>query len=280
MTLTERPDAGRLIGMSLAAGLELEPGAAHLADLGFEAMEVYYRQIGPRIIQVRTGEVHAAAAGDVIRAAGLAVSTLNVTGNPMFQPFGDSDERRATVDDLAGHLRWAAAMGSPRVLIWDGIVEDPADAPNATPLLVDCIARAFERSGLNEPPEVSIELHPFTYALEQGRLEELAAALHELPRAGICLDFCHFAVALGKDFVNRLDGAVLDAVNHIHYSDSDCATSELHFPPGAGVLDLDAIGDRLANRGLAAAWDLFSWPGPDRAMRELSGAYRAFVNRL
>ena len=128
------------------------------------------------------------------------------------------------------------------------------------------------------PPPVSCELHPFTFALKHRRLPQLAAALRSVG-AGICFDFCHFGVALGRDLVDHLDDDVVDAIDHVHYSDTDTKTSELHFPPGEGVLDLDAIGARLAGKPIAASWDLFGWPGPRHAVRSRMGVYRAFVER-
>jgi sugar phosphate isomerase/epimerase len=98
--------------------------------------------------------------------------------------------------------------------------------------------------------------------------------------AGICLDFCHFGVAWGQDFLSQVDGDMLEAVNHIHYSDTDCRTRELHFPPGRGVLDLAALTDVLAGRRLSAAWDLFSWPTPIQAITDSFDTYRRFVAQV
>ena len=61
--------------------------------------------------------------------------------------------------------------------------------------------------------------------------------------------------------------------------DTDTTTSELHFPPGDGVLDLDAIGARLAGKPIALSWDLFGWPGVRHAVRSRFDTYSAFVRR-
>jgi sugar phosphate isomerase/epimerase len=167
-------------------------------------------------------------------------------------------------------------MGSPRVLIWDGIAREPAVVDRAPTTLARVIGRALEDCRLPDPPDISIELHPFTFALEQRRLDDLAAALVPL-QAGICLDFCHFAVALGPGFIDEVSDRVLDTVNHIHYADSDATTSEFHIPPGLGVLDLKRITERLRGRGLSAAWDLFCWPGPERAIGTYMPAFAEFV---
>jgi sugar phosphate isomerase/epimerase len=269
-------DAGKLIGMSLIGEHEIERASAFVAELGFEAMEVFHGQIGPALVRVKLVEAHATWTGDVVRSAGLQVSTLNCAGHPAFDPHRGADSVRSSIEALAEQLRWAAAMGSPRVLIWDGIADDPDVRDKAAGTLAHVIDGAFAESGLADPPEVSVELHPFTFALRHDRLDELAAALAPL-RAGICLDFCHFAVALGPMFVDKLSANLLAAVNHIHYSDSDGTTSELHFPPGLGVLDFDRLDERLRGRGLSAAWDLFCWPGPERAVRTSMSRYAEFV---
>jgi sugar phosphate isomerase/epimerase len=274
------PDHAKLVGMSLVAGREdVETAAATVRELGFEAMEVHASQIGSGMPGVPTFEAHAAAAGDVVRRAGLIVSTLNVVADPSFDPFGGPDARERTVERLADHLRWAAAMGAPRVLIFEGRVADPADVPAACETLVRVISEAQRRSGLADPPTVSCELHPFTFALRHRALPQLGAALRSVG-AGICFDLCHFGVALGRDLVPWLDDDVVAAIDHVHYSDTDTLTSELHFPPGEGVLDLDAIGARLAGKPIAASWDLFGWPGARHAVRTYMPAYRAFVERL
>ena len=142
------------------------------------------------------------------------------------------------------------------------------------------IESAQRRSGLADPPPVSCELHPFTFALKHRAL----AAARVLPCApsgpASVFDFCHFGVALGRDIVSFLDDDVVAAIDHIHYSDTDTVTSELHFPPGEGVLDLDAIGARMAGKPIAASWDLFGWPGARHAVRTHMAEYRLFVERL
>jgi sugar phosphate isomerase/epimerase len=278
MTVAQ-PDHGKLIGMSLMAGRDdIETAAATVKSLGFDGMEVHAHQLGPGLPGVPVFEAHAAAAGEVLRRAGLIVSTLNVVGDITFDPFGGSDALARTIDGLAAHMRWAAAMGAPRVLIWEGRVERPDDVDAACATLAQVIDAAARRSGLATAPPVSCELHPFTFALKHRTLPQLARALRSVG-AGICFDFCHFGVALGRDLLDYIDDEVVDAIDHVHYSDTDTKTSELHFPPGEGVLDLDAIGTRLAGKRLALSWDLFGWPGPRHAARARMDVYQNFVQR-
>jgi sugar phosphate isomerase/epimerase len=273
------PDHGKLIGMSLIAGRDdIETAAATIKELGFEGMEVHAHQLGPGLPGVPVFEAHAAAVGELLRSAGLIVSTLNVVGDITFDPFGGPDALKTTIDGLAAHMRWAAAMGAPRVLIWEGRVAKREDVDGACRTLAQVIEAAMTRSRLQSPPPVSCELHPFTFALKHEVLPELASALTSVG-AGICFDFCHFGVALGRDLLHHLGDDVVGAINHIHYSDTDTKTSELHFPPGEGVLDLGAIGTRIAGTPIALSWDLFGWPGPRRVVRERMHVYRGFVER-
>ncbi len=273
------PDFGKLIGMSLMAGRDdIEEAAATVKELGFDGMEVHAHQLGAGLPGVPVFEAHAEAAGEVVRHAGLIVSTLNVVGDASFDPFGGSAALAATIDGLAAHMRWAAAMGAPRILIWEGRVEKRAEVGAACKTLAEAIEKAAQKSKLSDPPPVSCELHPFTFALKHRALPELAAALRSVG-AGICFDFCHFGVALGADIVRFLTDDVLAAIDHVHYSDTDAKTSELHFPPGEGVLDLDRIGARLAGKKIALSWDLFGWPGPRHAVRSRMSVYQSFVDR-
>jgi sugar phosphate isomerase/epimerase len=274
--MTRPPDAGLAIGATVPfARLDLESAAAELLAIGFEAVEVHSLQLGPGLPGVPVHERHAAAAGEGLRAAGLPATTLNAAGEPGFEPLGD---REAAVDALARTLRLGAALGAVRVLCWDGRVADPADAAAAPARLAGVVDDARRRAALPDPPAVSVELHPFTFALAHGLVAETAAALREVG-AGLCLDFCHFGVALGPAFADGLDDETLAAVNHVHLSDGDCVSSELHLPLGEGVLDVDGLAGLFAGREVALAWDLFSWPLPRAGLRAGFARYRGLVAR-
>jgi sugar phosphate isomerase/epimerase len=268
------PDSGLLIGMTIGFPRHgAEDAADLLAALGLEAIEVHLLQLGPGLAGAPVFEGHASALGEALRERGLVVSTLNGAGATGFEPHHDWD---GATDELARQLRLASALGSPRLLCWDGRLPSGSDVATASRRFADCIEAARERSGLTDPPVVSVELHPFTFALERHALSELAEELQRIG-AGICLDFCHFGVSLGPGFVSGLGAHVLAAVNHVHFADTDCATSELHFPPGKGILDLESIMSHLSALEVAVAWDLFGWPAPQAAIRESLTTYARFV---
>jgi sugar phosphate isomerase/epimerase len=272
-------DANKALGMTVVfAHLDIEQAVGELHKLGFAAAEIFVGHLGPREVSAPVLEAHAAATGDFVRSRGLTVSTLNcIVGE--FDPFTSPEALERTAAGISAHLRLAAAMGSPRILIWDGELDEAASLTQAPASLARAIEAGCARSGLAEPPAVAVELHPNTFALKHGRHDEVASALASVG-AGICLDFCHAAVALGPDFADSLSTSFLEAVSHVHFADSDCVSEQLHFPPGAGKVNLDAAERRLAGRGLAVGWDLFGWPAPRQAAAAGLGRYRAAVQRI
>lgn len=270
------PDVGALTGMTVIyAGLDLEQAVDELAEAGFEAAEVFVGHLGPRVVEAPVLEGHASAARAVVERAGMTVSTLNcIVG--YFDPFTSEETLEQTARGLAGHLRLGAAIGSPRVLIWDGELEESALVTSAPPRLARLIERGRELSGLSFPPAITVELHPNTFAFKYRRHDEVAAALLGVD-AGVCLDFCHAAVALGPRFAADLDEGFVRAVRHVHFADSDGVSEQLHFPPGEGHVDIDGTLALLKGRTLPCGWDLFGWPAPRHATAEGMARYRQAV---
>ncbi len=274
-----RNDVGIPIGMTACLPLQdLEEACDVLGDLGFEGAAVVFTQVGSRLIPAPVYEAHYAAVGDLIRQAGLTVSTLNaIEDTPNFDPFGPAEAKEHTSELLARHLQNAAAMGAPGILIWDGRVRSEDQVATASSTLVECIGRARDLAPKSTSAvQVSVELHPFTFALKYQLLEELALILPNVG-AGFCVDFCHFGVALGGDFLHVLTPPVMEATTEVHYSDTDCKTSEFHFPAGKGVLDLSALEKHFTGRSLPVGMDLFQWPAPRSGAQEAWPQFSGFV---
>jgi hypothetical protein len=256
---------------------DLETALDALLSAGdFQGVGLHISHLGPGADAVAVGERHAEAAGELVRRLGRIVSSLNVTGDRSFDPFSSPESFEAAAATVSYWLRLGAAMGAPRVMMWDGITDDAESAPRR---LADCISRGRELSGLEAPPPLTVELHPFTFALAHRRVGELAAALAETGDASFCWDFAHCAVALGRDFVRALPPDFLGSVGEVHYCDSDCTTSELHFPPGEGVLALDELDALVATHPVPLLWDLFSWPAPRDAVRRTMPRYLQALRR-
>jgi sugar phosphate isomerase/epimerase len=258
---------------------DLEEACDTLKGLGFEGISAVYTQVGSRLISAPVYEGHYAAAGDQFRDVGLLVSTLNVIEDPPnFDPFTSEDSKAYTAQRLSVHLKNAVAMGAPGILIWDGRVEGQDQADKAAQELVECISRARDLAGPSTSGvQISVELHPFTFGLKHRKLEDMAALLPDVG-AGFCMDFCHLGVGLGPDFIEALTPTVMDATTEVHYSDTDCKTSEFHYPAGRGVLDLAALEQHFRGRRLPVGLDLFQWPAPRRGAQMAWGQFTSFVH--
>jgi sugar phosphate isomerase/epimerase len=260
-------EPARRTGMTIALPwLGVEAAVRELARMGFDAAEIFLGQVRPGPLDLEPSEAQAAAVGELVRGLGVHVGFLNTIVDPAADPVGAPDE---AAHRLARDLRLADAMGAEGVLMWDGFVPEPDSRAiaSAAQSLASVVERGRRLSGLTSTTRVTVELHPFTWALRHRRVAELAEALAR-SGAGICVDYCHFAVALGRDFLDALEAGVLACVNHVHWSDSDCETSEVHFPPGRGVLDLDGIDRHLRGAAPSVAWDLFGWPAPLAALAQ------------
>lgn len=279
MDSTGAIDANKTIGMTVMfAGLDLEQALNELSIMGFDGVEVFVGHFGPRVVDAPVFEAHALAAGELVRSMDLYVSTLNcILGE--FDPFSSDDSFEDATVSLARNLRLARAMGSPRVLIWDGELSNIDRLSVAPVLLGRAIEKAREIAQLSNPPDIAVELHPNTFALKYRLHEEVAETLLDVG-AGVCLDFCHAAVALGADFATEISQAFIRSVSHIHFADSDCKSEQLHFPPGAGRADIDSAVRIFEGSGLGVAWDLFGWPAPRRAAASEMERYRAAVTSI
>jgi sugar phosphate isomerase/epimerase len=279
MRRTQQPelDSRRLIGMTAAfPRMDFEAAAGEVSAAGYGAIEVSGAHIGPGTVNVPGEPAHARAAGDHLRRQGLdpvALSAVDARFDPLRDP-------TAAVLALMDTLQLAHALGAPKVLVWDGIrgQESAVARADAPRVLAECIAAAQKQSGLPLPPAVAVELQPFTFALAEGMVEPTAQALRTVG-AGICLDVAHFAVAYGPRFARTLGSVVMESVTHVHWCDSDCRTEGYHLPPGAGVVDLDALEPLITATPAPIALDLVGWPAPREALRDCRAAYHALVSR-
>lgn len=270
------PDFGLRVAMPVAfLRSTLEQAVETITEsTDVDAIGVHVTHLAPDPTAPVT-EGHAAATAAWLARRGLAASTLNATGFTAFDPTGGPDALRTT-SELIGHwLRIAAALGAPRLMIWDGV----ATTPDACSALGQSIELGRDASRLGAPVPISVELHPFTFALATDRVDELADTLRSIGDTGFCFDFAHCAVAYGPDFIARLPPAFFELVTEVHWCDSDAVSSELHFPPGDGVLDLETIEHSYAGKAIPVLWDLYGWPAPTEALARTAHLYSDTLER-
>jgi sugar phosphate isomerase/epimerase len=100
-------------------------------------------------------------------------------------------------------------------------------------------------------------------------------------RLGITFDFCHYGVGRRHDYVQAV-AKLGHRIRHIHFSDSDLESSELHFAPGDGLMDIDSLVSAFSAIGYTGtlALDLYSNPTPSAAARRSAPRMTDAVQRL
>jgi sugar phosphate isomerase/epimerase len=240
----------------------LEQALGRIKGCGFDGVEMWQPHLArcrtPALLDWFRSEAH---------AMGLELFGLNVIGFDWFQPFGSDLELIQTLERLKLAIDDAMAMGVKDVMIWEGIRPERAGRnvleqvclPRLVTLLGEALAYAAER-GMN----ILCEPHPFTLAIEDWS----AIALYDRLGAtnfGYIYDCCHYGVGRPADYAQAVTN-LGHRIRHIHFSDSDMKTSELHVPPSLGVLDLESIVGAFESIGYAGtiSLDLYGWPMPER----------------
>jgi sugar phosphate isomerase/epimerase len=212
---------------------------------------------------------------------GLEVWGLNVVGADYFQPFGSQNAYDRTLDGLKADVDYALDFGVKEVMVWEGIRPKDQVIPDAELLetLVNLLGAAIEYA---RPKGVRFlaEPHPFTLGMDLTFTKQLCDRL-DPAHFGILFDFCHFGVGKPTGYVDAI--RVLGTrIQHLHYSDSDCRSSELHFPPGKGKLDLAAMNRALRDVGFAgtSTLDMYSYPLPEQGYKWGLPRYREALDEI
>jgi sugar phosphate isomerase/epimerase len=205
---------------------------------------------------------------------GLEMGALNAVGEPYFRPFGTDEELKATLDGLREDLDLALALGVRDVTIWEGIRPQAlSDSECERQLLPRLIAMFRTAIDFAKPHNARflVEPHPFTVGMNDNFLIQLCDAL-DPAHFGTVYDFCHYGVGQPQDYVGAI-GRLGRRIHHLHFSDSDQVTSELHYAPGAGKMDLPAILQAfkaIAYNGTVTL-DLYGNPTPEYWARQSAG---------
>jgi sugar phosphate isomerase/epimerase len=212
---------------------------------------------------------------------GLEVWGLNVVGADYFQPFGSQAAYNQTLAGLKADVDYALDFGVREVMVWEGV--RPKD--NATPdsELLDTLVNLFQQAIAYARPKgirFLAEPHPFTLGMD---LEFMKSLCDQLGREhfGILFDFCHFGVGKPGGYVEAVK-TLGDRIQHLHYSDSDLRSSELHFPPGKGRLNLEAMNRALCESGFAgtSTMDMYGYPLPEQGYRWGLPKYREGLTQI
>ena len=244
----------------------LEVTLERMRDLGYDEIELCHSQIR----DFRTAELRGQLS-EFVTSLGMRLVGSNVPDSDYFQALESSEDVKVALAGLERDIDMAVDLGMRYLITYEGRIP-----PGATDTLifgrllddtVGLLAAAADY-GAARNIDVWIEVHPFTLGT---RLEFLVELCDRIGRSnfGIVYDACHFAVGLPDGYIEAID-RLGDRIKMVHFSDSDQRSSELHFPPGRGCLDLEGILEALRRIDFAGPWmlDLYLYPVPAWGSRE------------
>ncbi len=200
---------------------------------------------------------------------GISMGGLNVVGEDYFQPFGTDQQLQETLDGLKADMEFALSLGTRDVLIWEGRAPQGSTESDWLNKLLPRLTELFRAAlAIAEPKGARflVEPHPFTVGMSDRLLTKLFDNL-DSAYFGITFDFCHYGVGRPSDYIGAVR-TLGPRIRNIHFSDTDQKTSELHFPPGTGRLDLHAILEAFKSIRYEGtiALDLYGYPFPVAAL--------------
>ncbi len=242
----------------------LEQAVGIFRDSGFTSLEMWIHHLK----KCKTAELRQEFVA-YANGLGIAMGGLNVVGEDYFQPFGTEQQREATLQGLKSDVDFALSLGTRDVLIWEG------RAPMGTnetywfeqllPRLIELLQTAIA-SAKPQGVRFLAEPHPYTIGMSDRVLTKLCDAL-DPEHFGITYDFCHYGVGRPNDYLDAIR-RLGPRIRHLHFSDTDQKSSELHFPPGSGRLNIDGIlatFNEIGYRGTMTL-DLYGYPMPLQAL--------------
>ena len=251
----------------------LEEALRLMRDLGFTRVEMWKGHLK----RCKTEKLRQAFVKYARESLGLEMGALNAVGEPYYRPFGTEQELQATLDGLKADLELALSLGVKDVLIWEGVRPQGYSDQECERRLLPALIELFRATTkLAEPHNARflVEPHPFTVGMTDRFLIKLFDTL-DSPHFGVLYDCCHFGVGQPRDYVGAIH-RLGRRIRHIHYSDSDQLTSELHYAPKTGRLDLQAILEafKTIDYDGTLTLDLYGNPTPVYATRQCAPEVR------
>jgi len=237
-----------------------------MAELGYDQIELCHSQI----TDFRTPQLRKQLS-EFIESLGMKLVGSNVPDSAYFQSLDSTDDVKVALAGLKRDLDIGADLGVDYLITFEGRV--PAGSTeelifgrlldDTVQLLKEATDYAAERN-----IDVFIEVHPFTLGVNLDFATQLVDRVNR-DQFGIAYDACHYAVGLPNGYIDAIR-TLGSRIKLVHFSDSDKRSSELHFPPGRGCLDIDAIVHALQEIKFSGRWmlDLFLYPLPVWGSRE------------
>jgi|SRR5579862_236569 len=241
----------------------LEEAIKVMSGLGFRRVEMWKHHLR----RCKTPDQRQAFAR-FAESSGIAMGGLNVVGEDYYRPFGAEEEFQQTLRGLKNDVDYAVSLGTKDVLIWEGVRPVGFDEERCKERLLPRLVELFKMAiAYSSPKDVRflVEPHPFTVGMSDSFLIELCDSLPS-QSFGVTYDFCHYGVGRPHDYVQAVRN-LGHRIRHIHLADSDLVSSELHFAPGEGRMNISALVEAFTEIGYngSLTLDLYGNPTPIRA---------------
>ncbi|MDA4129617.1 MAG: sugar phosphate isomerase/epimerase [Thaumarchaeota archaeon] len=225
-------------------------------ELGFDALELWKDHLPA----VKTPEL-ASQFSSFARDIGLNICALNNVDSKNFKPYDSEESFAQTLMGLKADVDLASLLSIKDVFAFEG--RDPRGGNGDKNALLKTISRLFHEAIVYSSKKgirFLIEPHPFTVGMDLDFLIKLCDSL-DSNYFGVLYDCAHFAVAKPDGYIESIR-ILGKRIKHIHFSDSDKRTSELHYPPGMGKLDIDGILRTFKEIGYSGTITLDLWGYP------------------
>ena len=245
--------------------LPLETALRKMVELGYDALELW----PPQVRDCRTPQLRRRLA-EQVASLGLKLVRLNAADPDYFKALGSRADVPAVLAGLKADIDAAAELGISQLLTYEGRRPANRGREEIFGWVLDATKDLFEqalRHARTKGVSLSVEVHPFTLGIDLDWLVALCDRL-DSPDFGVVYDCCHFGVGLPQGYIDAI-GRLGRRIHHVHFSDSDQVSSELHYAPGTGCLDLAGIVAALKEVGFRGSLmlDLWLYPLPEEGSR-------------
>lgn len=243
----------------------LDRAVRTLTAFGYQGVELW----APQIAICKTDPLRRQLV-DLIRSLGLTLTGVNAADAAYFSALSSPADVDAMVTELKRDIDLVHTLGGDYLLTWEGRSPAGATWQDRFGWVLDAtvaIFRAATAYAQSKNVRLFIEIHPFTLGIDLDFAIQLCDRV-DSPAFGITYDCCHFGVGLPNGYIDAIY-RLGQRIKQVHFSDSDKVSSELHFAPGAGTLNLAGIVTALKAINFQGPMmlDLWLYPFPEEGSK-------------
>ena len=243
----------------------LDLALRELVEIGFTGLEV-----SPPHLELCVSSGLRKTFSEQVAKTGLRFIRYNSLIPEYFDTLTSKDQVPGIVTAMKSDVDCCVDLGIHQLLTWEGRIpagvrQDAIDGwilDETVAIFCDVIAYA-ESQGVS----ISLEVHPFSLGSNLDWLIKLCDRVGS-DSFGVTYDCAHFAVAHPTGYIDAIY-QLGSRIKHLHLSDSDLESSEVHFPLGEGKMDLEGVIKALEDTKFSGTTmiDVWLFPFPLAATR-------------